>query len=198
MKNAPEVSGAFCRGRQPVRACRPSGGRWHRPRPAVGRVGLGAVRYVLLHDVLGHTGDVARRVLEQALLRIGREQAEQVAGLGEVVGIVLAVVPAVGRAVEGQRRLGEGRLLLPLALGVGLVGDGAAVVAVHAHGAVAVVGVVGAARRVHGDLVVVHAQAVARGIAVREQARLQHAVGRGPMPGTRLAGVNEACSTSAW
>src|SRR5260221_205398 len=146
---------------------------------AVGRVGLGAVRYVLLHDVLGHAGDVARRVLEQALLRIGREQAEQVAGLGEVVGIVLAVVPAVGRAVQGQRRLGEGGRLLPLALGVGLVGDGAAVVAVHAHGAVTVVGVVGAARRVHGDLVVVHTQAVACGIAIREQARLQHAVGRG-------------------
>ena len=76
---------------------------------------------------------------------------------------------------------------MPFALGVGFVGDGAAEVAVHAHRAVTVVVGHGAARRIHRDLVVVHAQAVARSVGVRKQARLQHAVGRGADAGHQVA-----------
>ena len=70
---------------------------------AVGRVGLRAVRDVLVNNVLGHPGNVACRVLAEQLLLVGCHQAEQVAQLGEVVVVVGAVVPAVGGAVQGQR-----------------------------------------------------------------------------------------------
>ena len=88
------------------------------------------------------------------------------------------MIPVVGGAFEAQRRLGELRLLLPLAVAVGLVAEGAAVVAVHPHGAVAVVAVDRAAGRVDRDQVVVHAEPVALRIAVGEEPPLQHLVGR--------------------
>ena len=55
----------------------------------------------------------------------------------------------VSRTVERERRLAEARLLLPLAVTVGLVAERAPLVAVEAHGAVAVVAVDRAVRRVH-------------------------------------------------
>ena len=70
----------------------------------------------------------------------GAHQAEEHAGL-RVVVVVLAMVPVIGGALEAERRLGEVRLLLPLAVAVGLVAERAAVVAVDPHGAVAVVAV---------------------------------------------------------
>ena len=71
------------------------------------------------------------------------------------------------------------------------------VVAVHPHAAVAVVDLVRATRGVHRDLVVVDAQAIAMGVAVGEQTALGILSGEKPIPGTTLAGVKAACSTSA-
>ena len=79
--------------------------------------------------------------------------------LGMVVVIVFAVTEMVARAVERQRRLAELVLLLPLALAVGFIADGAAVVVIHAHGAVAVVSSDWTASAVDRDQVVVDPQA---------------------------------------
>src|SRR5690606_31677669 len=105
-------------------------------------------------------------------------QAEQIARL-RVVIVVHAVIPVVGGlAVQRQRRF-RARGLLPLALAVGFVVDGAALVVAHAHRAVAMVAVMeGTARRIDRQQAVVHAQAVALGVAVGEDAALQPAVGR--------------------
>ncbi len=115
---------------------------------------------------------------EQAVLLCLVVATEQRTGLAEVVGVVLTEVPEVGVAADLHRRLAVLRLLLPLAVAVRLVVRQAAVVAVHAHRTVAVVAVHRAARCVHRNLVVVHAQAVALRIGVGEQARLQHLVRR--------------------
>lgn len=56
---------------------------------------------------------------------------------------------------------------------------------------------IGAARPVHRDVIVVHAQAVALRVAVREQAALQQLGRRQPDARTRCVGANAACSTSA-
>ncbi len=65
---------------------------------------------------------------------------------------------------------------MPFAITVGLVGEGATVIAVYAHLAVTMIGVNGATGFVDGDLVVVDAKAVALGIPVGEKAALEHAV----------------------
>ena len=78
-----------------------------------------------------------------------------------------------------------------------LVADGTAEVAVGAHHAVAMELGVGAARPVHRDVIVVHAQAVALRVAVGEETPLQHLVRRKTDAGTTFAGLNAACSTSA-
>ena len=82
----------------------------------------------------------------------------------------------VGRTIDGQRRLGEVGLMLPLAVAVGLVTQGAAVVAVDTHGAVAVVAVGRDARGVDRDAGVVDAEAIALGVAVGEEPSLEHLV----------------------
>jgi hypothetical protein len=56
--------------------------------------------------------------------------------MGVVVVIILAEVPVIGSSLDGARRLGEVRLLLPLAVTVGLVAKRAAGVAVNPHGTV--------------------------------------------------------------
>ena len=88
------------------------------------------------------------------------------------------MIPVVGGPFQAERRFGKFRLLLPLAVAVGLVAEGAAVIAVHPHGAVAVVAVERAAGGIDRDQVVVHAEPVALGIAVGKEPSLQHLVGR--------------------
>ena len=105
-----------------------------------------------------------------------------------VVGVVLVEAEVLGIARQAQRRLGKLGLGLPLAKAVGLVVQGAAVVAVHPAHAVAVVAVHRAARGVHRDLMVVGAQAVALRVGVVGQARLQHAVGAHAYAGHQVAG----------
>src|SRR5690554_5401337 len=145
---------------------------------AIGRISLVAVSDMTNHDMPIHTCHVACGVLEQPLLLFRRHQTEQVTRLSEVVVIIGAVIIPVGSTLQRQRWLAEVRLLLPLAVGVGLIVQASSVVAIDAHGTIAMVAVYRAARRVDRNLVVVNPQAVALGIAVGEQPPLQHAVRR--------------------
>ena len=94
---------------------------------------------------------MARAVFSKsAFLCAGVHQPEQLAGLGVVI-VVLAVIPVVGGALDAERRFGEVRLLLPLAVTVRLVAERAAVVAVDPHGAIPVIAVERTAGRIDRD-----------------------------------------------
>lgn len=58
---------------------------------------------------------------KRSCLLLGTDQAEQEAGLGVVVVIILAEVPVVRCASQGEVRLGEIRLLLLFTVAVGLI-----------------------------------------------------------------------------
>ncbi len=88
---------------------------------AVGRIGLAAVGDMATLDEVRRIAHCARGVVEQHLLLCRRHQAEQVARLLVVVGVVFAEIPEVGVAVDPQRRLAVLRLRLPLAIAVGRV-----------------------------------------------------------------------------
>jgi len=128
-------------------------------------------------DLLGRIAHIAGGVFKEDLLLRRAHQTEELAGLGVVVVIVFAEIPAIRRSLQLQRRFGEIRLLLPLAVTVWLIPEGAAVVAVHSHRAVAMIAVVRAAGGVDWDLVVVHAEPVALGVAVGEEPPLEHLIG---------------------
>src|SRR5690606_17130870 len=98
------------------------------------------------------------------------------------------MVPVVGRAFQRQGGLTEVRLILPFPPGVGLMCNRGTVVAVHTHGTVSVIAVEGATRPVNRNLMVVHSQTIPLCVAVREEARLQHAVGRKPDPRHHIGG----------
>lgn len=106
----------------------------------------------------------ASGVLEEQFLLLGADQTEQKAGLGVVIVVILTEIPVVGGSLQGQRRLGEVRLLLPLSIAVGLIAKGAAIVTVHPHGTVTVKTVERAAWGVDRDLVMVDPKAVALGV----------------------------------
>src|SRR5665811_530668 len=93
------------------------------------------------------------------------------------------MVPVVRRAIDRERRLREVRLLLPLAVAVWLISERAAVVAVDAHLTVAVIAVGRHVGRIDRDARVVHAEAIALRVAVREEPPLQHLVRRDPDAG---------------
>ncbi|MBF8278517.1 MAG: peroxisomal catalase, partial [Candidatus Brocadiaceae bacterium] len=95
----------------------------------------------------------------------------------------------VGGSLYAERRFGKFRLLFPFTVAVGLVTKSAAVVAVHPHSAIAMVAMKGTARSVHRYQMVVHAETVALGIAVREQASLQHLVRRESDAGNHIGRV---------
>src|SRR5690606_33711572 len=145
---------------------------------AVIRIGFVAVGDVANHDMALHPVHGPRRVLEQTLLLVCRHQTEQVARLGEVVVIFLAVIVTGCRTFQRHRRLAEIGLLLPFAISIRLVMQAAALVAIDPHGTIAVIAVDRATGRVYRDLVVVHTQTVALRIAVGEQTPLQHAIRR--------------------
>ena len=67
---------------------------------------------------------------------------------------------------------------MPSAEAVWLVMQGGAHIAIDTAHAIAVVNRLAIARGIHRDLEVVHTQAVASGVSIREQTRLQHAIGR--------------------
>ncbi|MNP43849.1 hypothetical protein D3C76_1376930 [compost metagenome] len=120
-----------------------------------------------LDNLLISPPDCSRRVIEQRLLLRWRHQSEKRAGL-RVIVIIDPVIPVVGSAFQVQRRFRVLRLLGPLAVAVGLVGEARALIAVDAHLAVTVVAVERAARRIDRDLRVVDAEPIALGIAVGE------------------------------
>src|SRR5690606_7794722 len=133
---------------------------------------------VAMLDERLHAFHVARRVLEQYLLLSVAHVAEQLAGLLEVIVIILTEVPDAGIARQLQRRILELRLLLPSAIAVRMVVCASAIVAVNPHRAVTMEAVDWTSRLVHRNLVMIHAQTVARSVAVREQSSLQHLVRR--------------------
>src|SRR4030066_133272 len=140
---------------------------------AVRRIGLQAVADVADLDLLGSVAHGPCSVCEKHLLLRGAPQTEKPAGLGAIIA-VLAMIPVVGSSFHSEKRFGRIRLLLPLAVTVRFVAKRAAMIAVHPHGAVAMVAVERAAGRIDRDQVVIHAEPVALGIAVGKEPPLQH------------------------
>src|SRR6185312_12590681 len=138
---------------------------------AIGRVGLGAVRDVRLDGLVPGALDGACGVVEEPLLLIAGHEPEQVTGLFEVVVVVFAEVEVIRGGPDRLGGIGVAGLLGPPAEVVGLDPCDAALVAVDAHGPVAVVGVdqLGGTWVVDRDLVVVDADAVAGCVSVGEQ-----------------------------
>jgi hypothetical protein len=124
-------------------------------------------------SILDGTGGVG----EEERLLFRADQAEQQAGLSVVIVIVFPKIPVGGSSLQGQRRLGEFRLLLPFTVTVGLIAQSTALVAVHPHGAVAVITVIRAAGGIDGNLVMVDAESVALSVSVGEEPSLEHLVG---------------------
>ena len=152
-------------------------------------IGPIAMYGVAVLDVVRYGCDVAGGVVDQDSALVLRHQAVQLAaGAEAIVGGVLLGVIGVQGALQIQRGLHHVGLGRPGAQAVGGIGRRAAVVAVHPHGAVAVVVAHRAAGLVHGDLVVVDAQAVALGIAVDEQAALEEFVRREADAGHHMGG----------
>ena len=130
---------------------------------------------------LDHLRRVAHRpagVFTENLLLGGTHQAEELAGLGEVVVIVLAEIPMIRVPFQLQGRFRELGLLLPLAVAVWFVVEGTAVIAVHSSYTVTVIAVVRTTGRIDRNLVVVHAEAVPLGVTVGKEPPLEHLVGR--------------------
>lgn len=127
-------------------------------------------------DELRHGGHGSGCVVEQGLLLSLGHEPEERTGLGVVVCIIFVKVPVVALSVYRDGRLAEFFLFLPFTEAVGLVVDGGTVVAVRAHLPVLVVGVVGAARAIDGNLHMVDPESVSLGIAIGKETPLQHFV----------------------
>src|SRR6266481_244702 len=104
----------------------------------------------ILHFLRG-CSDRASGVLEQTLLLIRLQHAEEIAGLRVVVMVILAEVVLRGITVDGQWRLRKVRLLLPFTVAIRLIARGSRAVAIDSHGSVAVVAVKRALRRIDWD-----------------------------------------------
>jgi hypothetical protein len=144
---------------------------------AVGGIGLGAIGDMPLLNVLLRAADLASRIVEQRLLLGRAHLAEEIARLLVVI-VVDTMIPMGGPTFDLQRRLVKLLLVGPLAQAIGEVGGSSAEVAVRAHGAVAVIAVVWAFRRVDRDVVVIDPEPIALRISIGEEACLQHFVGR--------------------
>src|SRR6266403_4165013 len=80
---------------------------------SVCRVSLRAVADMTILDFLRGCSDRTSGVLEQALLLIRLQHAEEIAGLRVVVMVILAEVELRSITINGQWRLRKVRLLLP-------------------------------------------------------------------------------------
>src|SRR6202048_1925751 len=126
---------------------------------SVCRVSLRAVADVtILHHLRGSSNGTSG-VLEQALLLIPLQHAEEIAGLRVVVMVILAEVELRGITVDCQWRLRKVRLLLPFTVAVRLIAGSSRAVAIDSHGPVAVVTVERALRRIDRDLWIVDTNA---------------------------------------
>src|SRR5690606_771797 len=153
---------------------------------AISRVTAGTIIDVALFNKVRSIAHRARRIVEQCLLLLGAHLLEQLARLGEIIGIVLTKVPEVGVSVNPQWRLPKFGLLFPLVETVGLIMRYAAIIAIHPAAAIAMVAGYRAARGVYRNLVIVDAKPVALGIGIVEQAGLQHLVRRRPDSGDQV------------
>src|ERR1700733_2522680 len=144
---------------------------------AIGGIGLGTIGDMTLLDVLRSAADLPGGVVEQILLLLRIYLPGQVARLLPMV-VIDPVIPVSGCATELERGLVELRLIDPIAPAVREVGRSSAEVAVRAHGAVAMIALERAFRRVDRDVMVIDAQAITLRVPIREQAPLQHLVGR--------------------
>ena len=145
---------------------------------AIIRIGFQTVADVADLDHLRRVAHRPAGVFTEELPLGGAHQAEELAGLGEVVVIVLAEIPMICVPFQLQRRFGEVGLLLPLAVAVWFVVEGTAVIAVNPSCTVTVIAVVRTTGRIDRDLVVVYAEAVPLGVTVGKEPPLEHLVGR--------------------
>src|SRR5438552_482874 len=145
---------------------------------SVCRVSLRAVADMTILDFLRGCSDRTSSVLEQTLLLIRLQHAEEIAGLRVVVMVILAVVEIPGITMDGQWRLRKIRLLLPFTVAVRLIAGSSPAVAIDSHGSVAVVAVEWALRRIDWNEAVIDPEPVPLCISIREQPALEHLVRR--------------------
>src|SRR5258707_519063 len=116
-------------------------------------------------------------IVEEYLLLSPRHQSEAFAWLLPMI-IVDAMVPMGGFALDWHRRLGEVGLVLPKTRAVGMITERSAEITVRPHLAVAMIAVERALRSVDRDVIEVDAEPIALRVAIGEQPRLEHLVGR--------------------
>src|SRR5229473_3780046 len=145
---------------------------------SVCRVSLRAVADMTILHFLRGFSDRTSGVLEQTLLLIRLQHAEEIAGLRVVVMVILAEVELRGITINGQWRLRKVRLLLPFTVAVRLIAGSSPAVAIDSHGPVAVVAVERALRRIDWDEAVIDPESVPLCISIREQPTLEHLVRR--------------------
>src|SRR3972149_8359993 len=123
---------------------------------AVSSICLQTVDYMADFDFLWHVSQGAGRITKEDFFLPVAHKTKEHAGLAEIV-LVLTVVPVVGGSLQRERRFGKFRLLFPFTIAVGLVTERAAVVAVHPHGAIAMVAVERTSGGVHRNKLMLHA-----------------------------------------
>src|ERR1700692_565744 len=127
---------------------------------SVCRVSLRAVADMTILHFLRGSSDRTSGVLEQALLLIRLQHAEEIAGLRVVVMVILAEVELRGIPIDGQWRFRKVRLLLPFTVAVRLIAGSSPAVPIDSHGPVAVVAVERALRRIDRDLWIVEPEPI--------------------------------------
>src|SRR5882757_5581866 len=145
---------------------------------SVCRVSLRAVADMTILHFLRGCSDRTGGVVEQALLLIRLQHAEEIAGLRVVVMVILAEVELRGITIDGQWRLRKVRLLLPFAVAVRLIAGSSRAVAIDSHRPVAVIAVERALRRVDRDEAVIDPESLPLCVSIREQPALEHLVRR--------------------
>src|SRR5258707_1494625 len=145
---------------------------------SVCRVSLRAVADMTILHFLRGCSDRTGGVVEQTLLLIRLQHAEEIAGLRVVVMVILAEVELPGITIDGQWRLRKVRLLLPFPVAVRLIAGSSPAVPIDSHGPVAVVAVERALRRIDWDEAVIDPESVPLCISIREQPTLEHLVRR--------------------
>src|ERR1700730_8892919 len=136
---------------------------------SVCRVSLRAVADMTILHYLRGSSNGTSGVLEQTLLLLRLQHAEEIAGLRVVVMVILAEVELRGISVDGQWRLRKVQLLLPFTVAVRFIAGSSRAVAIASHASVAVVAVERALRRIDRDLRIVDPEPVPLCISIREQ-----------------------------
>src|SRR6266404_6394809 len=96
------------------------------------------------------------------------------------------MVIVISVAFERERRLSVFRLVVPQSLAIRVISRCRSQVSICAHMAIAVIGLEWTLRRINRDVIEVHTEAVSLGISIREQAALEHLVGREANSGNHI------------